>query len=140
MKCNKCGKEITLNDGVVYCPYCGVNLNGEESRKKWATKKLEVGYSIRTAILLIVLCEVLVLLVMVYRVSFGEWLGLEIPELSGWMFLCIIGGIALYLTLPYEVYKHAKKQKRRAVMWTTAFIVFTPILAGLAYLLTWPKE
>ena len=140
MECKKCGKEITLNDGVVYCPYCGVNLNGEESRKKRATKKLEVGYSLRTALLLIVLCEVLVLLVTVYRVPIGEWLGLEIPKLSFWMFICIIVGIGLYSTLPYVVYKHAKKHNRRAVMWTAAFIVFTPILAGLAYLFTWPKE
>ena len=140
MECKKCGKEITLNNGVVYCPYCGVNLNGEDSRKKGATKKLEVRYSLRIAILLIILCEALVFLVMVYRVSVGEWLGLEIPPLSFWMYMCIIVGIVLYLTLPYEVYKHAKKEKRRAVMWTTAFIVFTPILAGLAYLFTWPKE
>ena len=33
MECKKCGKEITLDDGVVYCPYCGAKLKGEEAPK-----------------------------------------------------------------------------------------------------------
>ena len=140
MECNKCGKEIKLNNGVAYCPYCGVNLDCEDDRRRGVNKWLEVRYSSRLAILLLILCEALVLLVVRYRVPISEGLGFEIPRLPFWMFLCIIVGIALYLTLPYEVYKHAKKKNRRAVMWATAFVVFTPILAGLVYLFTWPKE
>jgi len=140
MECKKCGKEITLSDGVVYCPYCGVKLKGEDSRRSGATRKLKASYSTLAAVLLIILGGLLVVLINMYRVSIGEWLGLEIPELSNWMVICIIVGIGLYSTLPYAVYNHAKKHNRRAVSWAAACIVFTPILAGLTYLLTWPKK
>jgi len=45
----------------------------------------------------------------------------------------------LYIVIPQIVYGNAKSHGRNAVRWTTAFVVFTPFLAGIAYLLTWPK-
>jgi len=38
------------------------------------------------------------------------------------------------------IYKHAKAYGRNAVAWATAFIIFSPLWAGVAYLLTWPKD
>lgn len=46
----------------------------------------------------------------------------------------------LYIVVPQIVYGNAKSYGRNAVRWTTAFVVFTPFLAGIAYLLTWPKN
>jgi hypothetical protein len=45
-----------------------------------------------------------------------------------------------YIVIPHIVYDNAKRHGRNAVRWTTAFVVFTPVLAGIAYLLTWPKS
>jgi hypothetical protein len=45
-----------------------------------------------------------------------------------------------YLVIPLIVYDDAKRHGRNPVRWTTAFVVFTPLLAGIAYLLTWPKS
>ncbi len=139
MECKKCGKEITLNDGVVYCPYCGVKLKGEDTakRKSIFTRELKVHDSVKALIVWILLCVVIWAL----SILFGELSSfLSRPEFTIWDGLGLIGGLALYITLAYVVHNHAKSHNRRAVAWTTAFIVFTPILAGLAYLLTWPKE
>lgn len=46
----------------------------------------------------------------------------------------------LYVVLPYIVYHNAMRNGRNAVRWTTAFIIFTPLLAGIVYLLTWPNR
>ncbi len=35
---------------------------------------------------------------------------------------------------------YVKRHGRNVVRWITAFVVFTPVLAGIAYLLTWPKN
>ena len=35
---------------------------------------------------------------------------------------------------------YVKRHGRNGTAWTTAIVVFTPILAGIAYLLTWPKS
>jgi len=40
------------------------------------------------------------------------------------------------VSLRYYVERHG----RNVVRWTVACIIFTPILAGVAYLLTWPKD
>lgn len=57
------------------------------------------------------------------------------------LFAGVVAGIYIfYILAPYAVYHHAKQKGRNAVRWTTAFVVFTPLLAGIAYLLTWPKK
>ena len=52
---------------------------------------------------------------------------------------CLTGVYIFYVLIPYIVYHHAKSQGRSEVRWVTAFVIFTPLLAGIAYLLTWPK-
>ena len=139
MECEKCGKEISLDDGVVYCPYCGVKARREEGRESVVTKKVGANY-IEVVLLIawIALCGFLVVFVNMNTVVIGALLGLEIPELSNWMVTCVLAGIVLYIVVPYAVYNHAKRHHRRAVAWTTACIAFTPILGGISYLLTWP--
>ena len=142
MKCKKCGKEITSNDGVGYCPYCGGKLKVENTPKNKSifTRELKVGDSIKALIVWMLLCGIMAVFFTLFRELFSERFGLEIPGLINWIVLSLIGAIGLYFTLAYVVYNNARKHNRRAVAWATAFIVFTPILAGLAYLLTWPKE
>jgi hypothetical protein len=61
------------------------------------------------------------------------------PQVS--TLIASLGGIYIfYILAPYAVYHNAKRHGRNAVRWTTAFVVFTPVLAGIAYLLTWPKS
>jgi len=36
------------------------------------------------------------------------------------------------------VYHHARRHKRKALAWATAFILFSPLLTGIVYFLTWP--
>ena len=143
MECKKCGKEITLDDGVVYCPYCGAKLKGEEAPKtrNILLRELKVGDRLKEFIVWLLLCGIFVAFFIVLKKPFfSERFALEIPELPDWRVIASIVGSALYFTLAYVVYNHAKKYHRRAVAWATAFIVFTPILGGLAYLLSWPKE
>jgi hypothetical protein len=52
----------------------------------------------------------------------------------------LVGFYIFYFVAPYTVYHNAKKVGRNAVRWTTAFVIFTPVLAGIAYLLTWPRS
>ena len=35
---------------------------------------------------------------------------------------------------------YVRQHERNLVSWATASLVFTPILAGIVYLLTWPKD
>lgn len=46
----------------------------------------------------------------------------------------------LYIFTTRIIYRHAKPNRRNVVRWTTASIVFSPLLAGLIYLLTWPQK
>ena len=64
-------------------------------------------------------------------VSTGGWAaGLSI-------FVTIIGfNLATADILRHYIRQHG----RNVISWTTAIIVFTPILAGIVYLLTWPKN
>lgn len=131
MECDKCGKEITLTEGVVYCPYCGVKLASEEStkRKGVLSRELKIPHGVKPLIVWALLCVVIWWL----SVLFGELSSfLSRPEFPTWIGLALTGGLALYITLAYVVYDYAKKHHRRAVAWTTAFIVFAGILAGLA--------
>jgi hypothetical protein len=52
----------------------------------------------------------------------------------------IIAAGILYIVGTWIIYRHAKHHKRNAVAWTTAAIAFSPVLAGIAYGLTWPKS
>lgn len=56
-------------------------------------------------------------------------------------------GLSIFITIlgfnlaTTDVLRHYVRQHgRNVVSWTTASIVFTPILAGVVYLLTWPKD
>jgi TRAP-type C4-dicarboxylate transport system permease small subunit len=53
---------------------------------------------------------------------------------------CLAAFYIFYIVIPQIVYDNAKRHGRNAVRWTTAFVVFTPVLAGIVYLLTWPKS
>ncbi|AII58083.1 hypothetical protein X792_04950 [Dehalococcoides mccartyi CG1] len=58
-----------------------------------------------------------------------------------WDLVLLLSGITgLTLSMAWGMYFHALEHNRRAVAWATAFAVFGPILAGIAYLLTWPKQ
>jgi len=140
MKCNKCGREITLNDRGVYCPYCGARVKGEDTRKSILTRELKVGDRVKELMVWMLLCGIMAVFFTLFKELLSERFSLEIPGLVNWIVLSLIGAVGLYFTLAYVVYNHAKRHHRRAVAWATAFIVFTPILAGLAYLLSWPKE
>ncbi len=142
MKCRKCGKEITFTDDMVYCPYCSNKLEDASSNnnKNILTKELKISDSFKALIVWLLLCVILVALFSVFRQSLSNIFGVEIAELLTWIVLVAIACVGMYFTLAYVVYNHAKKRNRRAIAWATAFIVFTPILAGLLYLLSWPKE
>ena len=90
-----------------------------ESRQKRANKRLMVDL-----LLWIIICGILSLI----------FAGIE----AGWLavFVLILGfNLATTDVLRHYVRQHG----RNVVSWTTASIVFTPILAGIVYLLTWPK-
>lgn len=46
----------------------------------------------------------------------------------------------LYAISVWIIYQHAKRYRGNAVRWATASVVFSPILVGIAYGLTWPKS
>jgi hypothetical protein len=54
-----------------------------------------------------------------------------------WIFIAT--GI-LYIVGCWIMYQHAKRYNRNAVRWTTAAIVFSPVLAWIAYGLSWRKS
>ena len=91
-----------------------------ESRQKRANKRL-----ILNLLLWIIICGIL------SSIFFGV-------EAAGLAVFVIILGFNLATT---DVLRHYVRQHgRNVVPWTTASIVFTPILAGVVYLLTWPKD
>lgn len=64
----------------------------------------------------------------------AEWRGGWAIQLS--IFVTILG----FNLATTDVLRHyVRHHRRNVVSWTTASIVFTPILAGIVYLLTWPK-
>ena len=48
--------------------------------------------------------------------------------------------ILLYIFGVWIIYQHATRYNRNAVRWTTTSIVFTPVLAWIAYGLSWRKS
>lgn len=60
-------------------------------------------------------------------------------DISGiWYFIALLS-LVIVIWADY-IYKHAKAYGRNAVAWATAFVFFSPLWAGIAYLLTWPKD
>ena len=53
----------------------------------------------------------------------------------------VIVGIYLFNIASADILRHYVKQHgRNVIAWVTSIIVFTPILSGIVYLLTWPKN
>jgi len=52
----------------------------------------------------------------------------------------IIAAGIIYIVGCCVLYRHAKRYNRNAVRWTTAAIVFSPVLAWIAYGLSWRKS
>jgi len=52
----------------------------------------------------------------------------------------IIAALIVYIVGCWIIYQHAKRYRGNAVRWATASVVFSPVLAGIAYGLTWPKS
>ena len=146
MKCNKCAKEISNANDIVYCPFCGGRLETKAgSEKSLLRRELKVSYWLRALIVWVLIVGILEVLDFALVVPQMEeiWValfGVNSAGILNWLSLAFIMGIGTYFTLAYVVYSHAKEHRRRAVAWATAFIVFTPILGGLLYLLSWPKE
>ena len=46
----------------------------------------------------------------------------------------------VYVMGIYSIHSHATHNGRNVVRWITASMVFSPLLAGLVYLLTWPEK
>ena len=58
-----------------------------------------------------------------------------LPKLA--IAICIL----LFNLATTDVLRHYVRQhERNVISWTTASLLFTPILAGIVYLLTWPKD
>ncbi len=55
----------------------------------------------------------------------------------------VVAGIVvfyLYIFTTRVIYRHAKRNGRNVVRWTTASIMFSPFVTALIYLLTWPEK
>ena len=65
-----------------------------------------------------------------------------IDQPYGWFVaLAIVVSVILFNVFSADILRHYIKQhSRNVIAWTTAVIVFTPFLTGIAYLLTWPKD
>jgi len=130
MKCPHCQKEISEADSL-YCPYCG---------KKLTQGSVQRGIrfnSPRAAIPFLwwfVVCAPLAILLTIAEVIVTN----QVTE--GWAaFSLFVAAPGIYIASVYVIYDNARRHGRNAVAWTTAAIVFSPILAGIAYGLTWPK-
>ena len=70
-----------------------------------------------------------------FRDAGRDWTGGWAAQFS--IFMTILGfNLATTDVLRHYVRQHG----RNVVSWTTASIIVTPILAGIVYLLTWPKD
>ncbi|MBA7481874.1 hypothetical protein ES707_17352 [subsurface metagenome] len=61
------------------------------------------------------------------------------PWASAWTLIGLIG-FFLYVKGIYLIHNHAEHNGRNTVRWTTASILFSPIVAALIYLLTYPEK
>jgi uncharacterized membrane protein YcjF (UPF0283 family) len=129
MKCPHCQKEIS-EAGFVYCPHCGKQL--EPSKKK--------GIGLRKGGLL-----AFMLWVGLTAISVGVIVTSDPFARREWdtvlAVLAFVFALAiLYVFGAWAIYTVAKRQGHNAVRWTTAAIVFSPVLAWAVYGLTWRKS
>ena len=119
-------------------------IQKNESRQKRANKRL-----ISNLLIWILVCGILsVCLFFIEDVTdTGSKLVRHVRDGSrgwtgGWA-----AGLSIFITIlgfnlaTTDVLRHYVRQHgRNVVSWATASLVFTPILAGVVYLLTWPKD
>jgi len=159
MNCPHCQKEIT--DDAKYCPYCGKKLKRTERRQnilksEWDNIRNK-SLTAKTLLNLALWIGICWLLAYVFHqidliddtktlVSdpLGKMFGGSgyryvpitwAPAVTIFVFVLGFNIVAADIVKPY-----IKRQGENVVMWVTAIIVFTPLLAGIAYLLTWPKD
>jgi len=141
MECKKCGKNITQDENMAYCPYCANKLdNNADINKSILRKEVNISDGFKAFIAWLLMVGILAVFFALFQTLFEDATGYEITELFTWISLGGIACVALYFTLAYIIYNHAKKRNRRAVAWATVSVVFSPIVAVFFYLLSWPKE
>jgi hypothetical protein len=129
MRCPHCQKEIS-ESGFLYCPHCGKQL--KSSKKK--------GISLRKGSLL-----AFMVWVGLTAISVGVIVTSDPGARRDWpLVLGVMGGLIALIIFFYAfgtwaIYSNAKRHGRNAVRWTTAAIVFSPVLAWIAYGLSWRK-
>lgn len=96
--------------------------------QKYKSKKLNLSDILSESIALWVLVSGLI------HVS------LYFGEISGVLITIIIWSGGFVIASAFFIYHHAKLYGRNHVAWTTAFLFFSPVWAGLVYALTWPKN
>ena len=143
MKCPHCQEEVS-ESGFLYCPHCGKKLkSGKKGEKGLLRRSVVVGSILTWAILTGVCFWLDKLDEAMMRVGYGLEATLEpipgnpptwAPNAS-----IVIALAILYVLSVCIIYNHAKRHKRNAVAWATAAAAFSPVLAGIAYGLTWPK-
>jgi hypothetical protein len=136
MKCPHCQKEIS-ESGFVYCPHCGKQL--EPTKRK--------GISLRKGGLL-----AFILWVGITIVAFGLDIASGYDKVYGYReshfelitWAPIVSAVFVpaiaYAFGVWAIYTVAKRHGHNTVRWTTAAIIFSPVLAWAAYGLTWRKS
>jgi len=130
MKCTHCEKEIRISSDdfydIVHCPHCG--------RKSRELEKLVTGILTRKA------WEIFAIWLVLSGIFAAVFFGID-NSITWAPATSILASIVLLdILFAYVIYYHAKCYGRNAVAWATAFVVFSPLWAGIAYLLTWPKR
>lgn len=140
MKCPYCQKEVS-ESGFVYCPHCGRKLKPGQGKVKGVFSWHLVVWPALTWVILSGICY---------------WLDKRDPAMTGppwerhtipgnpleWALeaWAIIAAGILYIVGIWIIYHHAKRHGRNAVAWATSAVAFSPVLAGIAYGLSWPKR
>jgi len=109
-----------------------------ESRQKRANKRL-----ISNLLIWILVCGVLSACFFIIE----DVTDTNLPRLRGQAQVGWAAGLSTFVFIlgfnlaTTDVLRHyVRHHGRNVVSWATASIVFTPILAGVVYLLTWPKD
>jgi len=140
MKCPHCQKEIREADSL-YCPYCGKKLKPTEKKKLNPTNLILLGiiWALGSGLLSGIFFAI-DSIDATYG-YYGSWSPSKTNPIV-WAPTASIVTVIIILNVlsAYFIYHHAKLHGRKMVAWATAFLVFSPILAGIAYGLTWPKS
>jgi hypothetical protein len=143
MQCPNCYKDVVVD--AVFCPYCGKELRVSAVRKN---KRTSVFYRVLLDfILLVVYCgffSVIFLILdfidgtrkYIVDVPFGYYSPITWAPVA--VIVIVIVGFNIASADIMRLY--TKRHGRNTIAWVTATIIFTPILAGIFYFLTWPKE